>query len=156
MNRKSNHRKKIDREIYRSTLILDEVSIICAFFSAVALRFDAINNWGDKKAGIYVSMIITSILFAVIVFYIFDAKQINVVLMDPVDNLLAVCKNRFFLSLLTIMYFFVTQRSVLASRIVMGLFLILSAVYGYIFRMVYKKYYTVKWGIPGKINVFKI
>ncbi len=156
MNRNASNRRKVDREIFRSTLILDELSIICAFFSAVAIRYNAINNWVDKKAGIYVSMIITSLLFAVIIFYLIDAKGVNVVLMDPIENLLAVCRNRIFLSLLTIMYFFATQRSVLASRIVMGLFLILSAVYGYIFRMVYRKYYTSKWGVPGDINVYTL
>ncbi len=150
------YRKKIDREITRSTLILDEISIICAFFSAILIRYQAIVNWVDRKAGIYVSMIITSLLFAVIVFYVFDIRGFNVVQMDPIENFLAVCKNRFFLSLLTVMYFFVTQRSVLASRIVMGVFLILSAVYGYIFRMIYRKYYIDHRGIPGNIRTYLI
>ncbi len=126
------------------------------FFAAIGIRYNAIVNWVDKKAGIYVSMLVTSLLFAMIVYYAIDIKGMNVVVMDPVDNLLAVCKNRIVLSLLTIMYFFVTQRSVLASRIVMGLFLILSAVFGYIFRMIYRTYYISRWGVPGDISVYTL
>ena len=61
MNTSAINRRKIDREISRMTLILDEVSIICAFFAAIGIRYNAIVNWVDKKAGIYVSMLVTSL-----------------------------------------------------------------------------------------------
>ena len=149
-------KRRRDKEVYRYTLILDEISIICAFFSAIAIRFNAIMNWVDRRSGIYVSMIITVFLFAIIVFYFYDLKNPNVVKMDPVDNFLRVCKNRFFLSLLTLMYFYLTQRSVLASRIVMALFLVLSAIYGFLLRMIFRKLYLLKWGAYDNNKTYQI
>lgn len=149
-------RKKRDKRIYTNTLILDEISIVLAFFSAFVIRFNAIMNWADRDTGIYSSMIVTVLLFAIIIHYFYDRKRPNVVQMDPFDNLVRLSKNRAYLSLLTILYFFVTHRSVLASRIVMGLFLILSAVYGFIIRMIYRKIEKDKWYYIERSNTYKL
>ncbi len=149
-------KRKKDRKIYTYTLVLDELSIICAFFSAIVIRYNAIVNWVDMSTGIYVSMIVTVLLFAIIVFYFYDFKYRNIVRMDPVDNLFAVCKNRLFLSFLTITYFYITQRSVLASRIVMGLFLALSALYGFAFRMIFRMYCKSKFGNCEGNNIYQL
>ncbi len=152
----SYHRKKVDREIYKYTLILDEISIIIAFFSAILIRYDAIMNWADRKSGIYISMLITVLLFEIIVYSLFDRKKMTVVGMDPAQNLVSTCKNRAVLALMTIAYFYITQRSVLTSRIVMGIFLCLSTIYGYFFRMLYCILYRKRLGIPGEIKVYRL
>jgi exopolysaccharide biosynthesis WecB/TagA/CpsF family protein len=53
------------------------------------------------------------------------------------------------------MYFFVTHRSVLASRIVLALFFSLSIVLGYLFRMALRHYYIKKWGVPGEAKAYE-
>jgi exopolysaccharide biosynthesis WecB/TagA/CpsF family protein len=76
--------------------------------------------------------------------------------MDPIDNILRICKNRFFLWIMAILYFYVTQRSVLASRIVMGLFLVLSVVYGFLFRMIFRKLHKDKLDKYSINNVYQL
>ena len=153
---KYSQRQKIEREIHIYTLALDEASIMFAFFSAILIRYNAIMNWADRKSGIYVSMILTSLLFEIIVYSVLDRRKATVISMDPVDNLIGVCKNRVVLALLTIMYFYATQRSVLTSRIVMGIFLFLSALYGYILRMLYRWIYIKRNGVPGNAKVYQL
>ncbi len=148
--------KNRDRSIYKYTLVLDETSIICAFFSSFAIRYNAIMNWANKNTGIYVSMILTVFLFNIIVFFSYDMRRPSIVDMDPFDNLLKVCKNRFILSLLTVLYFYTTQKSVLASRIVMGLFLIFSVVYGYLFRMLFRWFYKNKMRKNVSDKIYKL
>jgi exopolysaccharide biosynthesis WecB/TagA/CpsF family protein len=141
--------------IYRTTFAIDEASIVLAFFSAIAIRFDNIIHWVDFSYGIYVSIFITVVLFQLIVFFLYDRRKPTVVEMDPADNAVTVVKSRLFLIALSIAYLFIIRRSVLASRIVIGLFFTLSMVYSYVMRLIYKKLYIKKHGVPGKQKVFK-
>jgi exopolysaccharide biosynthesis WecB/TagA/CpsF family protein len=153
---KTPHKSKHNSIILRTTFILDELSILLSFFLALSLRYDAIQRWKDYNEGIYTTMIVTVLLFCVIVFLVYDYRRPDIVVMDPVDNLLRLCKSRFLLALMTIVYFYVTQKSVLASRIVMALFLALSVAFGYIIRMVYRSYYIKKYGVPGDIKAYQL
>jgi exopolysaccharide biosynthesis WecB/TagA/CpsF family protein len=145
-----------NKGIYRNTLILDEASIIVAFVLAILIRFRAIINWVDYSAGIYISMFSTSLIFEVLVFFVFDNRRPSVVYMDPVDNLIELIKSRLLMTALLIVYFFATQKSVLASRIVMGLFLSLSVLIGFFFRMLYRKYYYRRYGVPSDRKIYEI
>ncbi len=147
---------KKNRLILRRTFFLDELSILIAFFLAIAIRYDAILKWVDYNKGIYISMVVTVLLFYVIVFFLYDMRRKNIILLDPVENLLKLCKSRFLLAMMTIVYFYVAQKSVLASRIVMALFLVLSVFFGYILRMIYRHCYIAKHGIPGMVRVYEI
>lgn len=147
------------RSVHRVTLLIDELSILTAFFSAFLIRYQAIVNyvnWFEYSYGIYVSMIVTALLFQLIVFFAYDYRGPSVVEMDPVDNLVRTVKSRFILIVLFILYLFTTQKSVLASRIVVGLFLMLSVVFGYIFRMLYRRRYIKKWGAPEAMKSYHI
>ncbi len=148
--------KRANKAIYRYTLFLDEVSILLAFFSALLIRFRAVIQLPREYVTLYISMILTSLLIEIIVFLLYDMKRPNVVLMDPVDNLVTICKNRIILAFVTILYFFLAQKSVLASRIVMGLFLLLSVFYGYLIRMIFRQKHIVSYGIPGQVKVYEI
>ena len=147
---------KKNRLIQRNTFLLDELSFILAFFLAIAIRYDAIRAWKDYNNGIYISMIVTVLLFYVIVFSVYDIRRPVIVEMDPAENLIKLFKNRFLLYLLTIVYFYFTQKTVLTSRIVMTLFLIFSVVLGYVLRMVYRRYYIRKYGIPSGVRDYEI
>ncbi len=126
--------RKWNRGVYRNMLILDEGSIIMAFAVAIIIRFEAISSWVDYRPGIYSSMFITALIFQLVIFLCYDNRGPSVVYMDPVDNLVEIVKSRLLLTAFLIFYFFVTQKSVLASRIVMGLFLGLSVLIGCFFR----------------------
>ena len=140
--------------IYKKTFVIDELSIILAFISAVTIRYRAIINWVDYSLGIYLSMIITVFLFEIIVYFSYDAKRLPVVALDPIDNLVKLIKSRALLIGLSVAYLFATQKSVLASRKVVIYFMALSVVYGYILRMLYRRHYIKKWGVPGEVNAY--
>lgn len=142
--------------IHHKTFIIDELSIILAFLSAVAIRYKAIINWVDFSLGIYLSMIITVILFEIIVYFSYDAKRYPIVEMDPVENMLKLIRSRFLLIGLSVAYLFATQKSVLASRRVVIYFMTLSIVYGYVLRMLYRRHYIRKWGVPGEIRALVV
>ena len=142
--------------IHHKTFIIDELSIILAFLSAVTIRYKAIINWVDFSLGIYLSMIITVTLFEIIVYFSYDAKRYPIVEMDPVENMLKLIRSRFLLIGLSVAYLFATQKSVLASRRVVIYFMTLSIVYGYVLRMLYRRHYIRKWGVPGEISAFVI
>jgi len=148
--------RKGNRGIYRNTLILDEGSIITAFALAIIIRFNAISSWVDYRPGIYSSMFFTALIFQSVIFVFYDNRGPSVVYMDPVDNLVEIVKSRLLLTAFLIFYFFATQKSVLASRIVMGLFLGLSVLIGYFFRMAYRKYYYNRYGVPSERKAYEI
>ena len=104
-------------------------------FLAIVIRYDAIMNWVDYNSGIYVTMFVTVIVFQFLIYFAYDVKAPVVVAMDTYANLISLIKSRFFLAVLSLSYLFITQRSVLASRIVIGIFILLSVIYGFIFRM---------------------
>lgn len=147
---------KNDKRIRRITFLMDEMSIIIAFFIAIAIRFKEIIRWVDFNFGIYVSLFITSLLFEVIVYSIYDYSSPNIVAMDPIDNILTVFKSRFLLQMLSLGYLFVVQRSVLASRIVIGIFSVLSVLIGFVMRMLYRYYHIKKHGISILPKVYKV
>lgn len=149
-------KSKHNNILFRTTFILDECSILLSFFLALSLRYDAIQRWKDYNEGIYTTMIVTVLLFCVIVFLVYDYRRPDIVVMDPIDNLLRLCKSRFLLAFMTIVYFYVTQKPVLASRIVMALFLVLSVVFGCVIRMAYRSYYIKKYGVPGDIKAYQL
>jgi len=142
--------------IHHKTFIIDELSIILAFISAVAIRYKAIINWVDFSLGIYLSMIVTVILFEIIVYFSYDAKRYPIVEMDPVENMLKLIRSRLFLIGLSVAYLFATQKSVLASRRVVIYFMTFSVVYGYVLRMLYRRSYIRKWGVPGEIRALVV
>ena len=144
------------RHIMRGVFAVDIISIFVSFWGAIFIRFKAIINWVDFSLGIYVDMLISAILLEIAVYFFNDMRKTSVVEMDPIDNLIAVIKNRFLLIVLSIVYFYVTHRSVLTSRIVMGLFLAFSTILGYIFRMLYRHFRIKKWGILESSKLLEI
>ena len=136
------------RRIRRRTLLLDIISILMAFASAILIRYNAIINWIDYSANIYVTIIVTTLLFELIVFSFLEVRNVPIVFMDPAENLISLLKVRFILLLLTIGYLFVAQKSVLASRVVLGIFAVLSFIYGYVLRMIYRWLYLKRHGAP--------
>ena len=142
--------------VHKRTFAIDELSIILAFVSAVTIRFQAIINWVDFSLGIYMSMIVTVFLFEIIVYFCYDAIRATIVEMDPVENLTKIVKSRMLLIGLSVTYLFATQKSVLASRKVVIYFMTLSVVYGYILRLLYRRHYIKKWGVPGEVKAFVI
>ena len=150
------HGKFQNNVIYKRTFIIDELSIILAFLSAVIIRYRAIIAWVDYSLGIYLSMIVTVLLFEIIVYFCYDAKRLSIVVLDPIDNLVKLIKSRALLIGLSVAYLFATQKSVLASRKVVIYFMALSVVYGYILRMLYRRNYIKKWGVPGEVNAYII
>lgn len=152
----SKQKIKNDKRIRRITFMIDEASIILAFFLAIAIRFKQIMKWVDFNYGIYVSLFITSLIFEALVYFIYDYRSPNIVEMDPVDNVFKVVKSRILLQMLSLGYLFVVQRSVLASRIVIGIFSVLSALIGFIMRMVYRYYHIKKHGESILPRVYKI
>ena len=149
-------RIKNERRVRRLTLFVDELSILIAFFSAILLRFKAIMQWADLNYGIYVSMLITTVIFEVLIYYIYDYRVNTILLMDPIDNFTQVVKSRIFLGVLALSYLFVTQRSVLASRMVIALFLMFSALIGYLFRMILRYRYLKRYGNPADTKIYEI
>lgn len=152
----SKQKIKNNKRIRRITFMIDEASIILAFFLAIAIRFKQIMKWVDFNYGIYVSLFITSLIFEALVYFIYDYRSPNIVEMDPVDNVFKVVKSRILLQMLSLGYLFVVQRSVLASRIVIGIFSVLSALIGFIMRMVYRYYHIKKHGESILPRVYKI
>ena len=145
-----------DRHVIHCTFAVDISSIIMAFLMAFAIRFRAIVNWSDFSIGLYVDMLVSSILIEIAVYFFNDLRMPSVIEMDPIDNLLAVVRNRFLLIVLSIVYFYFTYRAVLTSRIVMGLFLTFSMVFGYLFRMLYRDFCIKKWGTSGISKMFEL
>ncbi|SFP37127.1 polymer biosynthesis protein, WecB/TagA/CpsF family [Butyrivibrio proteoclasticus] len=145
-----------DKRIRRITFMMDEMSIIVAFLLAIVIRFKEIMKWVDFNYGIYVSLFITSLIFETLVYFIYDYSGPNIVAMDPIDNFFMAFKSRVLLQMLSLGYLFVVQRSILASRIVIGIFSVLSVVLGYIIRMVYRYYYIKKNGDSIFPMVYKI
>jgi exopolysaccharide biosynthesis WecB/TagA/CpsF family protein len=141
--------------VYHATFIIDEVSIVLAFFSAIAIRFDNIINWVDFSYGIYASIFSTAVLFQLIVFFLYDRKKKSIVEMDPADGVVAVVKSRLFLMVLSMLYLFIIRRTALASRVVITLFFILSMVYGFFMRLAYRNIYIKKHGAPGSAKVYR-
>ena len=147
---------KYQNIVYKRMFIIDELSIILAFVSAVTIRYQAIINWVDYSFGVYLSMIVTVFLFEIIVHFSYDVKRLPIVDMDPIDNMIKLIKSRVLLIGLSVAYLFATQKSVLASRKVVIYFMTLSVVYGYVLRMLYRRRFIKKWGIPGDIKALVI
>ncbi len=145
-----------NRHIMRCTFVVDIFSILISFFLAIALRFKAIVNWQDYSTGIYVDMLISVLLLESIIYIYHDMRKPCVAEMDPVDNLVSIVKNRILLVGLSVLYFYAAHNAVLTSRIVMGLFLTFGTIFGYIFRMIYRKICFKKWGIPGASSAFEM
>ena len=153
---KTNVSKKRRTRLKSMTLFIDELSIVVSFFTAVAIRFRAIMEWPDAYLRIYVSMLLTALIFEVVIYTFYDNKRASVAEIDPFENFFRVVKNRGMLVALSILYFYVTYRAVLTSRIVFGIFLTLSVIVGYVFRMLYRKHCIDKYGIPGVEKIYEI
>ena len=147
---------KKNRAVQRNTFIVDEISIILAFFFALAIRYRDVIRWREYNDGIYTTLIITVLLFYVIVFLAYDLRRPDIITMDPVDNFLRVLKGRAFLALIVILYFFLTQKSVMASRLFMGFFLVLNVIFGYVIRMIYRSYHIRRHGVPEPIKAYEL
>lgn len=154
MNDMKNKRQSQNSRLKSYTLIADELSIAAAFVIAVTIRFKAIVNWVDFYYGIYASMFITVMLFQIIIFNLYDNKRPSIVLTDSIEIFFRLVKGRAMLVALTVMYFFVTHRAVLASRIVLVLFFSLSIAFGYLFKILLRRYYIRNWSIPGDIKAY--
>ncbi len=138
------------------TLFIDELSIVVSFFTAIIIRFRAITEWVGFYYGIYISMLFTVLIFEVVIYTVYDSKRASIAEIDPFENFFRTVKNRGILVALSIIYFYVTYRAVLTSRIVFGIFLTMSVLVGYIFRMVYRKHYINKFGIPGVEKIYEV
>lgn len=147
---------KKNKYVQRNTFILDEISIVLAFIFAMVSRYRNITEWPGYSGGIYITLIISVLLFYVIVFFSYDVRRPDIVIMDPVDNFLRVIKSRAFLALIAILYFFLTQKSVMASRLFMGLFLVYNIVIGYAIRMLYRHYHIRRHGAPEPIRAYEL
>ena len=133
-----------DREKYpiRRIFILDELSIVVAFFAALILRYKSnFLAWTKIFDGLYIALLVTFVVFQIMVFFIFDVRRKSVFVQDPFENLISVIKARLLLMVLSIFYLYAVQRGEQSSRFVLGVFAILSVVLGFAFRMIYRKAY---------------
>ena len=147
---------KRNRAVQRNTFIVDEISIILAFFFAVWIRYKNVVSWKHYNDGIYVTLFISALLFYVIVFFAYDLRRPDITAMDPVDNFLRVLKSRAFLALIVILYFFMTQQSVMASRLFMGFFILLNVAFGYVIRMLYRNLHISRHGVQRPVKAYEL
>lgn len=126
----------------RRIFILDEISIVAAFFAALLMRYrHRFYTWSSIFDGLYVTLLVTFVVFQLMVFFIYDVRRKSIFVQDPFENLMSVIKSRLLLMILSIFYLYVVQRGEDSSRFVLGVFGILSVVLGFAFRMIYRKIY---------------
>lgn len=146
----------LNRIAYRGVLVMDEIAVVAAFFSALIIRFQAIMSWAERSAGVYMAMLFTAMLFQLLVSTFYDQRRPTVADMDPFENLIALLKSRFLIIAMTTFYFTATNRNVLTSRIVFLVFMILSVVYGYGLRMGFRSYYKKTYLSLSKREILKV
>ena len=142
--------------VYKRTFILDEMSIFLAFFSAILIRYEAIINWVDYNSGIYIALFVTGMVFEFIVYTVYDLNKPCITLMDPFENFVSLILGRAILIVLSLVYFFFTQKTVLASRTMITLYFLLSILFGYILRMMYRKFSISRHGVKDGAKSYLI
>lgn len=122
--------------------IIDELSLIVAFFLALKIRYgNLFFTWKNIYDGLYVSFLFVIILLQVIIYLSYDKRNKSVLIMDPFENLVSVLKSRFILLVLALMYLYITQRGELSSRFVIAAWISLNFIFDYVSRMVFRKLY---------------
>ena len=137
--------------------ILDEIALVLAIISALALRYKQ-RFWesADFYDGLYVKLTVTICVFHVIIFLIYDNRKEHVFLQDPIQNLMTVIKGKCILMALTLLYLYAMQISIQASRPVMGLLFAFSILYSYVFRMFYSKKNKNRFLSMGDRKTYKV
>lgn len=155
-------KNSLDREVnmktnaYIEVLICDLAAIIVSFFVAYLFRYKRLSDWTSCNYGIYITLLGTFVFIKLLVFLLYDFRRTSVVLMDPVDNLFMVIKGYGLLIIGTGIYLYLIIRSFLASRILIGLFFVIGVVTDYVFRMMFRKRYFRKRGVPGTTSCMTI
>ncbi|SFC17635.1 WecB/TagA/CpsF family glycosyltransferase [Butyrivibrio sp. YAB3001] len=147
---------KLNSMAYRGTLIADEISVVAAFFSAIFIRYSAIMMWADRSMGVYGAMLITAFIFEMMISMLYDQHRSSILEMNPIENLLLLIKSRFILIALLVIYFYITHRNVLTSRVVFGIFMLLSVIYGYAARMLCRFVFKKKYYAIGDEDILKV
>ena len=89
---KTNVSRKKRTRLKSMTLFIDELSIVVSFFTAIAIRFRAIIEWPDAYFRLYVSMLLTALIFEVVIYTFYDNKEASVAEIDPFENFLRIVK----------------------------------------------------------------
>ena len=141
----------------RRVFIIDEIAIAVSMAIALLVRYrEKVLGWHTFFEGLYISIIITFCLFHIIIYLLYDNRKPSIFVQDPFENLMTVIKSRCILMMLSLIYLYAIQRSVDASRFVMGLFFTLSVILGYGLRMLYRKHHLNKFGVVGHTKTLKL
>ncbi len=134
--------------------ILDEIALILAMLTALVIRYRKnFFKFAEFYDGLYVMLIITVCMLHIIIFLIYDNRKEHVFLQDPMQNLMTVIKSKCVLAALSLLYLYAMQISLQSSRAVTGLFFLLSIIYSFIFRIIYRKKYIDSHGGLGDRSV---
>ena len=131
----------------RRVLIIDELALVLAFFSALAIRYSNdinLNHWKQYFQGLYVSFLLVLVLIQIIVFLLYDLRKKSMFLMDPFEHFFSVVKGRILLIALGLLYLYSVQSGTNSSRFVVAAIPVIDIVYDYILRTLLIKYYYSK------------
>ena len=122
------------RRIYAA----DIASLVVASFTALVIRYDAVSDIFDR---LYIALIISMCLIQTVVFLAIDMRRKSVYEMDPVENLMAVLRDRTIVMVMTVLYLYATQQGEISSRFVIFAVYVLSIIYDYLLRMLIRHGY---------------
>lgn len=130
--------KSYGRYPKRRIYIADNVALIAASLSALVIRYDAFSDIFDR---LYITLIISMCLIQTVIFLAIDLRRRSVFEMDPIENLMAVLRDRTIVMVMTVVYLYATQQGEISSRFVIFAIYVLSIIYEYMLRMVIRHSY---------------
>ena len=138
-------------------LVLDELTLIVAFFVTLAIRYrDTFRYWTTFYDGLYINFLIVLCLVQALVFLGFDKRKKSIFEMDPVENLMSVVKRKVILIVLGLLYLYATQRGEQSSRFVVAGVLVLSIIFGSVARMICRKSYLKNHDLSAEYKTLEV
>lgn len=152
-----NSRLKKRRYPIKRVYIIDIFALLCAFFTALYLRYPGeFTTWTELAEGLYVNFFFMVIMAQLATLLIYDANRTTIFLMDPFEMAVQTLKSKMIFMAILILYLFMTQRGGMVSR---GFFLGISGfnfIFDYAIRMIYRKWYNVTHPFNDDIKVVKL
>lgn len=129
----------------RRVFILDELAIIMGMIVAVVIcHSDKVQSLHRIFGEYYLFFGIKLCVLNTIVFLLYDSRRKPIFEQDPFDNMISVIKSRLVLMALSLLYMYIINENTRSPMTILLLFLVISIIIGYCFRMLYRKKYLQK------------
>ena len=114
--------------------------MIVSFLIALLVRYQE-RFWAHVFYDLYVLILIFILLIQIIIFLVIDIRRKSIYEMDPLENIIAVIRDKTLVMALLVLFLYVTKRGEETSRFVIGVIYSLSIILDLAVRMILKKSY---------------